>query len=305
MILPAPRVLERLVGEALTVPGVDFAHPPGEAAVVGPGSVSWRVFRNPVTMYVGGVAAVLLELGEPRVRHGVWDHSDFRRDPAGRLRRTGQAAMVTVYGARSAFEALAARVNRLHARVAGATAAGERYAASDPELLRWVQATAAWGFVAAYARYARPLTAAEVDRYYAEGRAGAALYGVADPPASRAELEALLAATAPRLEPSPVLHELLAILRRSAILPAGLRPLQASVVAAAVDLLPADLRHRLRLDRERRSTAPERALLAGMARLAERTHFARAPYAVASRRLGLPADHVLRLNPAGGAPPRS
>ena len=55
-----------------------------------PGSVRVLVvFKNPVTMFIGGVAAVILELAEPRVRTGVWEHSRFSRDPVGRLRRTG------------------------------------------------------------------------------------------------------------------------------------------------------------------------------------------------------------------------
>ena len=50
-------------------PRVDFEQPAGEPALVGPDSVSWQVFRNPVALFVGGIAAVLLELAEPRVRH--------------------------------------------------------------------------------------------------------------------------------------------------------------------------------------------------------------------------------------------
>ena len=294
MIWSAPRLLDRLMAASLVEPGASFAEPMAEAGLVGPDSVSWRVFRNPVTMYIGGVAAVLLELGEPRVRHGVWDHSSFRRDPARRLRRTGQAAMVSVYGARSSFEALAARVARLHERVRGATPVGEPYAASDPELLRWVQATAAWAFVEAYRTWARPLSDAAVDRYYSEGAPGAAMYGVVGPPGDALAMQALFAEMTPRLEPSPILHELLAILRRAAILPLALRPLQWTLVAAAVELLPPDLRARLGLAGERVPSAPERALLRAMARVAEATHWPSAPYAQASRRLGLAGDHILR-----------
>lgn len=293
MFLTLPPTVDRLLAD-LAPAGADFTGPPGETGLVGPDSVSWRIFRNPVSMYVGGVAGVLLELAEPRVRHGVWDHSSFRRDPAGRLRRTGTAAMVTVYGARSHFEALAARVARMHERVAGTTPAGEHYAAADPELLRWVQATAAWAFLAAYRRWVRPVDARTVDRYFAEGALGAAMYGVVDPPASMAQWRTLANATAPRLEPSPILHELLAILRATAILPAPLRPLQPGLVAAAVDLLPDNLRHQLGLGQERRPTLPERATLRALTAVAERTHLPSAPYAQASRRLGLPGDYLLR-----------
>src|SRR5207249_3348905 len=120
-------------------------------------------------------------------------------DPLGRLTRTGLAAMVTVYGARSTAEAMIASVGRMHARVRGSTPAGVSYEATDPELLTWVQATAAFGFLEAYAAFADPVSDAERDRYYAEGSAAAELYG-ACAPRSRADLEALFAAMRPRLE---------------------------------------------------------------------------------------------------------
>ena len=49
---------------------------------------------------------MLLELAEPRVRDAIWHQGGFRRDPLTRLWRTGLAAMVTIYGPRSAFEFL-------------------------------------------------------------------------------------------------------------------------------------------------------------------------------------------------------
>ena len=270
----------RLMG----IHGTDFREPAGEPALLPPDSVSWRVFRNPVTMYVGGIAAVLLELGEPRVRHSVWDHSSFKRDPATRMRRTGLAAMITVYGARSQFEALAARVNRMHARVRGQTGDGRAYAADDPELLLWVQATASWAFLEAYRRYAEPLGQAERDHYYAEAKPGAALYGVAAPPANEAEMAALMARMRPQLEPSPVLDELIAILRNADILPRALRPVQRLGVRAAIDLLPPAMRSQLGL------TSPglgrrEMALLKLFARGARRFELPSSPARQASARL--------------------
>jgi uncharacterized protein (DUF2236 family) len=153
----------------------DFLRPAGEAALVSPDSVSWRVFKNPLSLFIGGVAAVILELAEPRVRTGVWEHSTFRTDPIPRLRRTGLAAIVTIYGARGKAEAMIARIRRMHDRVAGLTPAGEIYRANDPELLNWVQATAAYGFLQAYHTYVRPLSDLQRDRYYAEGTLAAGL----------------------------------------------------------------------------------------------------------------------------------
>jgi len=125
---------------------IDFSRPVGEAALLSPESVSWRVFKNPLSLFIGGVTAVIMELAEPRVRTCLWEHTTFRLDPIRRLRRTGLAAMVTIYGARSTAEPMIARIRRMHEMVAGTTVSGEAYRANDSELLNWVQGTAAYGF---------------------------------------------------------------------------------------------------------------------------------------------------------------
>ena len=292
--LAAP--VERLAAGLFSPPGmppVDFASPPGEPALVAPDSVSWRVFRNPVTLFIGGVAAVLLELAEPRVRHGVWDPSGFPSDPLLRLQRTGLAAMMTVYGPESAARAMIEGVNRMHARVGGTTPGGLRYRADDPELLLWVQATASWGFLEARSAYVAPLPHAERDLYYAEAAPVAGLYGAVGVPLSHAELDALLDRFRPKLEPSPILFEFLAIMARAPILPAAARPLQKLLLAAAVDLLPADIAVRLRLS-GRGLAAWQRPPVRALARFADRLPLRTSPAVQASLRLGLPADYLYR-----------
>src|SRR5258708_33426325 len=145
----------------------NVAWPLREEALLPASSLSWRVLKNPIALFVGGTAAVILELSDPAVRAGVWEHSSFRKDPMGRLKRTGLAAMISVYGARSAAEPMIARVVRMHATVSGTTAAGIRYSASDPQLLRWVHAPAAFALAAAYSPYADPLSADNFDELYA------------------------------------------------------------------------------------------------------------------------------------------
>src|SRR6516225_6411658 len=98
LVLPWPlRNSLEAATQALLDPGgqssVDFLRPAGEAALVASDSVSWRVFKNPLCLFIGGVTAVIMELAEPRVRAGVWEHTTFRVDPIRRLRRTGLAAM--------------------------------------------------------------------------------------------------------------------------------------------------------------------------------------------------------------------
>jgi uncharacterized protein (DUF2236 family) len=271
-----------------------FAHPRGEPAMMAADSVHWRVFKNPVSLYIGGVAAVILELAEPRVRTGVWEHSSFRARPVQRLQSTGLAAMISVYGPSRAAEAMIARVVKQHGAVRGFTPAGEPYAADDPELLRWVQATTGYGFGDAYSRYVRPLAGEQLDRLYAESEPAARLYGVKDPPRSRADIEAVFAAMRDRLEPSAILSEFLEIMRSAPAMPRALRPLQAMFVRAAIEMTPDWARERLGLGPVLGLRTGEEALIRQLGVAADRICLPSSPAARACLRLGLPADWLYR-----------
>ncbi|RAK51098.1 oxygenase MpaB family protein [Phenylobacterium deserti] len=219
---------------------LDYAQPAGDPGLFGPDSVTWRVHANPVILAIGGVAAVILELAEPRVRSGVWEHSTFRTDPLGRMQRTADAAMITTYGPTAAVERRIAMVNRMHERVRGSTPEGQAYQAMDPELLTWVQVTAGYGFLNAYLRYVEPgLSPADQDRYFAEAAAVGERFGTGALPRTVAEVEQLFAAMRPKLKPHPIIGEFLGLVERTS--PVGLagRAVQPLLVDAAVDLLPA------------------------------------------------------------------
>lgn len=274
-------------------PRVDFAVPAGEPALAAPDSVSWRVFKNPVALFVGGVTAVILELAEPRVRTGVWEHSSFRADPLTRLKRTGLAAMVTVYGARSVAEDMIAGVGRQHARVAGTTPGGTAYRADEVDLLDWVQATASFGFLEAYRSLVEPLSDADRDRFYAEAAPAARLYGALGAPTSQAEWEAQLAAMLPRLERSEIVLEFLALMR--GVKAAGpLSRLQHPLIRAAVGLVPAEVRGVLGLGRDWLPRPMELPVIRAAARIADRAPIPGAPPYEACVRMGLPGAWLYR-----------
>jgi uncharacterized protein (DUF2236 family) len=278
---------------------IDFANPPGAPAFTGPDSVQWRVFKNPIALGIGGVAAVLLEFADARIRSGVWDHSTFKTDPIGRSTRTGMAAMIGCYGPRDAARRVIQGVTNMHARVAGATPAGESYKALDPELLDWVSATAGYGFLAAYDRFVSPLNDADKLRYYAEGQEVARLYGVVTPLTSDADFFAMLARLQPRFEPHPILGEFLAIIQARKSLPGVPGPLRRALAKAAVSLLPADLRVTLELDGSALTlSAFEHGALRTLGAIAERTPVPRSPPVEACKRLGLPGDFLFRSQAA-------
>ena len=275
-------------------PTADFTQPAGEAALAGPDSISWRVFKNPVALYIGGITAVLLELAEPRVRSGVWDHTTFRTDPLSRMKRTGLAAMVTVYGARSVAEQMIRGITKMHARVRGETPDGRSYRALEPELMNWVQATASFGFLQAYHRFVAPLSAADRNRLYAEAQASARLYGAPGAPADEAQQQALFDAMLPQLEASAIVFEFLDIMRRTRALPLLLQPLQPLYLSAAVALLPEAVRTRLQLDKGYKLSGWQNSLIRLSGALADRVVLRAAPPALACQRVGLAADYLYK-----------
>jgi len=100
---------------------------------------------------------------------GVWDHSRFRHDMLGRLRRTARFIALTTYGGREEAEAAIAQVRAIHEHVRGTLPDGRAYAANDPRLLAWVHVTEAVSFLDGWIRYGEPaMPAADQDRYFAE-----------------------------------------------------------------------------------------------------------------------------------------
>ncbi len=205
----------------------------------GPGAVAWRVHGDVTSMMVGGIASLLLQMLHPAVLAGVWDHSNFRTDLHGRLRRTARFIALTTYGGREEAEAVIARVRHIHDRVAGTLPDGTPYAARDPALLAWVHVTETLCFLAAWRRYAEPdMPAADQDRYFAEVAQVAEALGAAPVPRSLAAARRLLEAYRPQLRVDARTREV-----RELLLHAATRdPLGAGVQAlgnqAAIDLLP-------------------------------------------------------------------
>lgn len=290
-------LIDRIAGDAFAapphMPPIDFAAPEHMPALFAADSVAWRIMKNPVALMIGGIAAVLLELAEPRVRTGVWDYTRFREDPVGRMRRTGYAALVTTYAPANAARALIARVSHMHAAIAGRTPTEVCFRADDPELLNWVQATASFGFCEAYHRFVHPLSGEERDAFYAEGAPAAALYGATGAPRSEAERAAMFEAIRPKLEASPIISEFLSIVRAAPILPRPMKPLQNLAARAAIMILPGWARAQLSLENYDLPLGGETTLRT-IGRLADHIAVKSAPPAQACLRMGLPATFLYR-----------
>ncbi|MDZ4364791.1 oxygenase MpaB family protein [Brevundimonas sp.] len=202
-------------------------------------SIAWRVNGDIVTMMIGGVSGLLLQMLHPAVLAGVWDHSDFRADMHGRLRRTAKFIAVTTYDHASAGRAAIERVRSIHDRLGGVLPDGTAYRVSDPALLAWVHVTEITSFLDAWVRYGDPaMSEADQDAYIAEmARIGLALG--ADPvPRDRAGGQALIQSMRAGLKADARTKEVAALVMGQKI--DGLAETAASkiIMRAGADLLP-------------------------------------------------------------------
>ncbi|HEY0199294.1 MAG TPA: oxygenase MpaB family protein [Rhodanobacter sp.] len=168
---------------------IDYDNPHGDPGLFGPDSATWRVHSNFPGMLAGGLAALTLQTLHPLALAGVWDHSNFRGDLIGRLRRTTAFVGGTTYAPRAQAEALIKHVRQIHGHITGVGEDGRPYAADDPALLTWVHVTEAYCFLQGYCRYGHvALPEGAADRYFDEVRRGAEALGATAVPASEHEV---------------------------------------------------------------------------------------------------------------------
>ena len=208
-MLPDPRSSIRdAVGSLFSsdrFPEERYDEPLGDEGLFGTDSITWQVHAD-VSMFVGGIAALMLQALHPRAARIVAGSSRFREQPLHRLSRTGSFVAATTYAATPVAEAVIARVRAVHERIPGA---------SEPDLLTWVHVAEVTSFLAAYRRYrVLPMAGADVDRYYDETAVVAERLGATAVPRSRAEVRAYYAAVRPELGRSDASVELLDFLHR-------------------------------------------------------------------------------------------
>lgn len=231
-------------------PRLDYSSPPGDPGLFGPDAVCWKVHADFASMMAGGISALLLQALHPLALAGVWDHSTFREDILGRLRRTATFIAGTTYGSRGDALALIERVKKIHRSVTGVALDGRPYRADDPALLTWVHVAEVSSFLTAYLRFVNPaLPGAAQDQYYAETARIAQMLGATDVPCSRAAIDAYLRAMQPQLEASERTREVVRVLMNAPAPRPSMRPAGALMRQAGIDLLPPWAQQMLGFDR--------------------------------------------------------
>ncbi|WP_222876961.1 oxygenase MpaB family protein [Terrihabitans soli] len=210
-----------------------------EDSLYPPGSACRKVHGDFTSMMIGGVSALLIQMLHPAALAGVWDHSNFRGDILGRLKRTAQFISTTTFGSvESAYEAIE-RVKAIHDQVHGTLPDGTSYSANDPDVLTFVHVAGASSFLKAYRLYRNPAFDHRAqDLYYREAAEIAFKLGAERVPRSVYEVEEYFEAIRPGLRSDNRTREI-----RNAILwqrppSLALAPFQRIVLTAGVDLMP-------------------------------------------------------------------
>ena len=258
------KLVERVRGVFNDVESGQQPVPTSDEALFPKDSPIRMVHADIVAMMVGGVRGLLLQMLHPHALQGVLDHSNFRTDMHGRLRRTARFIAVTTFGHREDAMAAVDRVNRIHAKVGGTLPDGTAYSATDPRTLAWVHVAEATSFLAAYLRHVRPdMPGSEQDEYYRQFAVIAQALGADPVPIDRREAEAIFRDLRTDLTASPAAREIAQLVLTQK--PAGSPPaVQALLGAEAVALLPPFARSMLALERPGLAAIPARAATWGM-----------------------------------------
>ncbi|NBB13198.1 oxygenase MpaB family protein [Pseudomonas sp. SLFW] len=218
---------------------LDMENPKGDPGLFGPQAVCWQVHGDFPSMMIGGICALMLQMLHPRVLAGVWDHSNFREDLLGRLRRTGQFISGTTFGSTHDANWLIDKVLSIHSQISGIAPDGTPYKADDPALLTWVHVAEVSSFMAAHLRYLNPdLPLDAQDCYYAETALVAERLGARDIPRSAAEIDAYLHRMRPQLVCDDRAREVFSVLQNAPAPSRMAKPMGRLMMQAGVELMP-------------------------------------------------------------------
>lgn len=238
--------------------------PPSDDALFAKDTPIRMVHADVVSMMVGGMAALLLQMLHPHALRGVLDFSNFREDMQGRLRRTARFIAVTTYGHRDDAEAAIERVNRIHAQVKGTLPDGTPYAATNPQTLAWVHVTEALMFLEAWLVHVQPdMPLAQQDEYFRQFAIIARQLGADPVPETKAEAQAVFRELRKDLCAGPEAREVASLILEAKT-PGPARAIQPILGNAAVSLLPPFARTMLGLEAPGLAAMPSKLLTNGL-----------------------------------------
>jgi uncharacterized protein (DUF2236 family) len=213
---------------------------PEDDGFFGPSSVTWRLAGD-LSGPVAALRSLLMQALHPLAMAGVDQHSNWRRDPVGRLSATLGYTSTVTYGDRAGASLAAGRVRAVHEHVRGVDpVTGRPYAAADPALLVWVHAALVDSVLAANAMFGTPLAEADANQYVSEMTVAAELVGAPREiiPSSVSGLEDYITSVRPQLRRTPAAAETMGYILDPAGLGEEVAELWQDITDATIAALP-------------------------------------------------------------------
>ncbi len=259
---------------------------PGDPGLCGPGSISWRVIGD-VSVFIGGIRALLIQAAHPEVVAGVNDHSRYRDDPLGRLSRTSFYVTSATFGAMPEVKEAIDLVASAHQGVSGTSHRGQAYSASTPELAAWVHNSLTDSFLESYQRFGGRLSPAEADQFVVEQSQVGEILGAAPLPTTTRALREWITGH-PALAPSPGMKAAVSFLQSPPI-PAAQKAGYQILMNGAIATIPRELTAVLGLTAVPGARAASTAMVLGLRRIMKNSP----AWKAALERCGVPYDRRL------------
>ncbi len=155
--------------------------PDSDAAVewaLGPGSMTWRVMKDPTVFIVGLLREALLLTLHPAFAAAASDHDSFGDDPVARFKHVAWYTYAATYGTPDDAEYVSGIVRRRHSTIVGVEPLTLLpYRANSEYELALTQAMLSASFLATYELLHGELTSAQRDQFCREQQVPAALLG--------------------------------------------------------------------------------------------------------------------------------
>lgn len=237
---------------------------PGDPGLCGPGSISWRIIGD-VSVFVGGIRALLIQAAHPEVVAGVDDHSRYRDDPLGRLSRTSFYVTSAAFGAMPEVKEAVDLVSSAHQGVRGTSHRGRPYSASTPELAAWVHNSLTDSFLEAYQCFGGRLSTDQADQFVVEQARVGEMLGASPLPTTAGELREWITGH-PALAPSPGMQAAVRFLRNPPI-PAAQKAGYQILMNGAITTIPRELTSVLGLTPTPGARVGSTAMILGLRRI--------------------------------------
>ncbi len=155
-----------------------------DAMGIYPNDAEFRRLGASIAIAFAAARALILQVAHPSIGQGVYDHSDFERDPVGRGIRTFLGVFMIGFGRQREALWAAEKIYSTHRLIKGTIPPARpgqksrRYSALDPHASLWVWATLVEGIIYGHQELGNRLPAHRIEQMYQESKLFARFFNV-------------------------------------------------------------------------------------------------------------------------------